>query len=92
MRIEDRLSLVKYTPDKVSHLVIKSAKTCLSCEDRPCLYFCPASVYRWDETEEKITVAYEGCFECGACRIACPYDNIDWRLPRGGFGVAYRYG
>ncbi len=92
MKIEDRLFLVKFNPDKESHLVIKDRKTCLHCEFTPCLYFCPAQVYEWDEEQQIVTVAYEGCFECGACRTGCPYLNIDWRYPRGGHGVAFRYG
>lgn len=34
----------------------------------------------------------ERCVECGACRIVCPYGNIDWHYPRGGFGIVYRFG
>ncbi|MBU1208420.1 MAG: hypothetical protein KKH04_16085 [Proteobacteria bacterium] len=30
-----------------------------------------------------ISVAYEGCLECGSCRIGCPHLNIEWRFPRG---------
>ena len=44
------------------------------------------------EEEEALEVAYENCLECGDCQIVCPYDNIDWSYPRGGFGVAYKYG
>lgn len=92
MRIEDRLFLVKYSPDKVSHLRIISTAVCEKCELKPCIAFCPAHVYEWDEREKLISVAYEGCFECGACRVGCPYLNIDWRYPRGGCGVAFRFG
>lgn len=92
MKVEDLLFLVKQNPDKVSHLEIISVEACGKCELKPCLYFCPAQVYSWEETEQAIAVAYEGCFECGACRMACPADNIGWRYPRGGCGVAYRFG
>ncbi len=92
MKIEERLALVKHSPDNVSHLLIKSADACRDCEERPCLAFCPAAVYTLNESEQAIVVAYEGCLECGACRLACPHDNIEWRWPRGGCGVAYRYG
>ena len=92
MKIEDRLFLVKFNADKTSHLKIVSYDVCRSCEPKPCLSFCPASVYAWDEEERMVTVAYEGCFECGACRVGCPEFNIDWRYPRGGYGVAFRFG
>ena len=50
--------------------------------DQVCLYICPANVYRADDN--RISVAYEGCLECGSCRIACPHLNIEWRFPTGG--------
>jgi len=92
MRIEDRLFLVKYNPDKVSHLRIIDPAACEKCAHKQCIAFCPANVYEWDESEKAITIAYEGCFECGACRIGCPDLNISWRYPRGGCGVAFRFG
>jgi len=92
MKIEDRLYLVKFKPDKVSHLKIIDREVCRKCEFKPCLFFCPAEVYSWDDETTQVNIAYEGCFECGACRIGCPYANIDWRYPRGGFGVTFRYG
>ena len=92
MKIEDRLFLVKFKPDEISHLVIKNQDVCRQCQSKPCLYICPADVYGWDENLEIVTIAYEGCFECGACRIGCPSFNIEWRYPKGGYGVGYRYG
>lgn len=93
MKIEDRLFTVKFVPDEVSHLEIKDSRVCREeCLHKPCTTFCPARVYQWDELEKVITVGYEGCFECGACRVGCPYLNISWRYPRGGYGVSYRFG
>ena len=37
-------------------------------------------------------VKASACVECGVCKIVCPYDNFDWRYPRGGYGVRYKYG
>ena len=42
--------------------------------------------------KKKILVAYENCIECGAARMLCPYNNIEWHPPRGGFGVSYKFG
>ena len=91
--LADQLYLVKYEVDEDNcHLIIKDAEECRRCEEKPCICRCPAEVYRWVEEEEALEVAYENCLECGACQIVCPYDNIDWSYPRGGFGVAYKYG
>lgn len=91
MSLEDKLYVTKFNPDDRSHLVIINQEVCQTkCQDRPCTYFCPAEVYEWEEG--KILVSFEGCLECGSCRIGCSFENIDWRYPRGGFGVSYRFG
>ena len=94
MKLEDKLFLLTYKHDKHSHIAIRNNDTCLTtCGptwERPCTTFCPASVYSWDG--EKVVASYENCVECTSCLTGCPYHNIDWRLPRGGFGVNYRNG
>lgn len=93
MRIADKLFLNRYQPDSRTHLVIKDREVCLkNCEAKYCTYICPAGIYSWDAEEEKILVAYEGCVECGTCRYGCIFDNIDWKNPRGGFGIMYKFG
>lgn len=91
--LEEKLYTVKFKPDAESHLLVKQNDACLTCGDthgRPCLSFCPAEVYEWEGS--KLAVRFEGCLECGACRVGCPYDNIDWRYPNGALGVTYRFG
>ncbi|MCD6351641.1 MAG: 4Fe-4S dicluster domain-containing protein [Armatimonadetes bacterium] len=86
----DKLYLLKYEIDEDSHLVIKDPQVCAECEDRVCILRCPAEVYAWEG--DHLQVAYENCVECGVCKIVCPYDNIDWRYPRGGYGVFFKLG
>ncbi|MBE3583292.1 MAG: 4Fe-4S dicluster domain-containing protein [Limnochordaceae bacterium] len=90
MDVQKKLFTVRYKADKESHLAIRDPQICLACKDKPCLYFCPAEVYKWEE--ERITIAFEGCLECGTCRIGCPSHNISWRYPRGTNGVQYKFG
>lgn len=90
--VDDMLMTLKYFLDEdEAHLWIKDQAVCAKCRFKPCLYFCPVSVYTC-ECSDKIQVSYQACVECGSCRVACPYDNIGWKLPRGGFGVAYKFG
>jgi ferredoxin like protein len=90
--VDDLLVSIKYFVDEEeSHLWIKDHAICQRCEDKPCLYFCPVNVYTLG-SDDKIQVAYQGCVECGSCRVGCPYQNIGWKLPRGGYGVAYKFG
>jgi len=92
--IEDRLFTVGFKPDeKKSHLTVKDPAVCLQkcgAKGRPCTYFCPASVYTWEE--DRITVAYNNCLECLTCRTGCPFDNIDCQYPRGSHGITYKFG
>ena len=90
--IEDKLFLDRFHVDGESHLKILNPEVCnRDCEDQPCLTICPTRVYTLEE-DGHINVAYEGCLECGSCRIGCPHMNIDWRFPRGGFGVRHKFG
>ena len=92
--IEAMLYTVQYKHDRHSHIDITQRDICLDkCGEewgRPCTTFCPAKVYEWDG--QKIAIAYENCVECTSCLLGCPYRIIDWRLPRGGYGVHYRFG
>ncbi|AKI98315.1 ferredoxin family protein [Kosmotoga pacifica] len=93
-RIEDKLFLNRYkTDERNAHLKIKDEKICFEkcgAHNRPCTYVCPADVYEWDG--QHMEVKFEGCLECGTCRIACPFDNIEWEYPNGGYGILYKFG
>jgi len=91
LSLEEKLFLDGFRPDRESHLAIKDPRVCLEkCTERWCTFTCPVKTYRWEQ--DHITVFFEGCVECGTCRISCEFDNIEWRYPRGGFGVSFKYG
>ncbi len=91
MKIEDKLFLDRFKVEEESHLRIIDGEKCMTeCEERSCLYLCPANVYQLEE--DRISVNYEGCLECGSCRIACPHLNIEWRFPKGGYGISHKFG
>jgi ferredoxin like protein len=92
MPIEEKLGLLTYKNDHQTHIKIMDQNVCLKCPNKPCVTACPAKVYEWDEVQKKTLVAYENCIECGAARMLCPFYNIEWVPPRGGFGVQYKYG
>lgn len=89
MKIEERLALNKYDVDPEAHIRLKE-EICQKCQQRVCLYICPAECYKL--REEKLSYDYEGCLECGSCQIACDKGAIEWSYPRGGFGVSFEYG
>ena len=88
-KIEDKLALNKFDVDQEVHIRIKE-DICFQCKEQDCLYACPAGCFT--AVEDHITFSFEGCLECGSCRIACDKDAVDWTLPRAGFGICYVYG
>ncbi len=90
--IDDHLMTLKYYVDEdEAHLRIVSPEACVRCEKKACLYFCPAGAYQELDSGE-VNIAYQSCMECGSCRLLCPHHNVSWEYPRGGFGVAYKFG
>lgn len=91
MSIDDKLSKIKYICDDVSHLTIDQEK-CKNCKVKACTFICPANVWNWDDKKDKMIINYENCLECGACRIACKKENIEWNYPKGNKGVIFKNG
>lgn len=92
VNVDDLLVAVKYYVDEArAHVRIRDQAVCAACAQQPCLAFCPVQVFARDALGG-ITVGYQACLECGSCRIGCPNANVDWQLPRGGYGVAYKFG
>jgi ferredoxin like protein len=55
-------------------------------------HVCPAGCYSQADSGQ-VEISVDGCVECGTCRIVCgPSGEITWNYPRGGFGVAYKFG
>ena len=88
---DEKLTTVKSNPQSETHLV-PVTEDCKSCEEKACLYVCPAGVYEWNQTEQKLVVNYENCLECGACRIACTKHSLKWEYPESGYGISYKKG
>jgi ferredoxin like protein len=89
--VDDLLMTLKYfTDEQEAHLQLVDRDACVSC-DKPCLYFCPVGAYQKQE-DGHVVIAFQSCVECGSCRVMCVRSNVNWKYPRGGFGVAYKFG
>jgi ferredoxin like protein len=88
-KLEDKLAVNKYDIDRDVHIKFNES-ACEKCKAHPCLYVCPAGCFKL--TEGHIIFSFEGCLECGSCRISCGEGAIEWTLPRPGFGICYEYG
>lgn len=90
--IDDILMSLKYFADEhEAHLKIIDPQVCIACKEKPCLNFCPVGAYK-AEPGGTVQIAYQACVECGTCRVMCPPKNVSWKLPRGGYGVSYKFG
>jgi len=89
VRIEDRLAVNKYDIDRDIHIAV-NPDVCTKCHSRTCLYVCPAGCFTL--VDGRLNFSYEGCLECGTCRIVCEAGAITWTLPRPGLGISYEYG
>lgn len=89
--IDDKLAKVKTKTDKNSHL-LPDVKACKNCENKSCIYVCPAGVYEWSVQNQEIIVKFENCLECGACRIACDSQTLKWSYPKSQYGITYKKG
>ena len=89
MAIEDKLATTRFNVDEEPHIRVRT-EICASCLERGCLYICPVKNYVLED--DRLVFSWEGCLECGACRIVCEAGAIAWDYPRGGFGVCLRYG
>ena len=89
MAIEDKLATIRFNVDAEPHIRVNT-DICETCEEKACLYICPVQNYTLEE--DRLVFSWQGCVECGACRIACTDGAIEWDYPRGGYGVCLRYG
>nr|WP_207636516.1 4Fe-4S dicluster domain-containing protein [Desulfitobacterium hafniense] len=86
------LSLDKFNVDEDEAHIVLDKSICRQCAAKPCLYVCPAVLYKLDANKE-MSFDYAGCLECGTCRIMCQKKGIvKWQYPRGTFGINYRFG
>ena len=90
MKIDDKLALDLFHVDKDPHIVVNQ-EICAKCPHRKCTYMCPVENYKVEDNG-KVVFSWEGCLECGTCKVVCDQGAITWDYPRGGYGIIYRCG
>ncbi|CDX03961.1 4Fe-4S ferredoxin-type iron-sulfur binding domain profile [Desulfitobacterium hafniense] len=85
----EKLLTIRHNVSRTPHIVLDTEK-CTACLQKPCLYFCPVGCFSLEDNEIKFQ--YEGCLECGTCRVMCGNNALTWDYPQGGFGVSVRLG
>ncbi len=91
IEIKRRLATLRYATDSKdhAHITIKP-EICAPCPHSFCTVACPAQCY--ERIEGKLVFRYEDCVECGACDVACDQGSVTWTMPRGPYGMRYRFG
>jgi len=69
----NRIHSYEVTPDEGAPVVVHFPKSCLHCEDAPCVTVCPTGA-SYKRAEDGIVLVNEAdCIGCGLCAWACPY-------------------
>ena len=89
MKTDDKLALNLFHIDTKPHIEVDHEK-CRVCPHKLCTYICPAENYTANGDDD-IAFSWEGCLECGTCRIVCDLGALTWVYPQGGYGINYRY-
>ncbi len=87
MKIDDKLALDTFHVAKEPHLKI-DPDICRRCPHKACTYVCPVENYTREGDD--VVLSWEGCLECGTCRIVCDQGSLTWEYPQGGCGIQYR--
>jgi len=90
MKIDEKLALNLFHVDKEAHIKL-NAEICRKCPHKACTRVCPVENYTLNDQGEVI-FSWEGCLECGTCKIACDQGSLTWDYPSGGYGILYRSG
>ncbi len=69
----NRIHSFEVTPKDGPPMVVHFPKSCLHCEDAPCVTVCPTGA-SYKRSEDGIVLVDESaCIGCGLCAWACPY-------------------
>ncbi|MEO1331641.1 MAG: 4Fe-4S dicluster domain-containing protein [Pseudomonadota bacterium] len=69
----NRIHTFEVTPDQGPAMVVHFPKSCLHCEDAPCVTVCPTGASFKRAEDGIVLVEEDWCIGCGLCAWACPY-------------------
>lgn len=92
MNVEQKLFQNRYLVDSGRPHITVKAHEIPSKQLLALVTTCPAGCYAKNDRGQ-VEISVDGCFECGTCRVVCASTGeVEWNYPRGGFGVAYKFG
>jgi ferredoxin like protein len=91
MNVDDKLGFVRFKVDENRPHIVLDETYGNEKEIRLLVSACPAGLYSYEDG--KLSFNYEGCLECGTCRVLSDGKVIkSWSYPRGAKGVEYHQG
>jgi ferredoxin like protein len=91
MRVDDKLGFVRFKVDEGNPHIIVDETYNDEKEINLLVTACPAGLYTYEGG--KLAFNYEGCLECGTCRVLSEGRVIkSWSYPRGSKGVEFHQG
>jgi len=69
----NRVHSYEVTPEKGAPVTVHFPKSCLHCEDAPCVTVCPTGASYKRAEDGIVLVNEDACIGCGLCAWACPY-------------------
>ena len=91
MSLDDKLGIDRFFVDKSTPHITINKDYNDEQKIHQLVMACPAGLYQYENG--KLIFNYEGCLECGTCRVLSKGKVVDsWNHPMGGFGIEYCYG
>jgi len=90
LNMKTKLGKNVFKPGKEPHICIRQGFE-KDHRLKAAIFACPAGLYSQNSKGE-VALEIDGCLECGACRVVCGIEILNWSYPSGGFGVQYRFG
>jgi Fe-S-cluster-containing dehydrogenase component len=69
----NRIHTFEVTPENAPAQIVHFPKSCLHCDDAPCVTVCPTGASHKRSEDGIVLVTEDMCIGCGLCAWACPY-------------------
>ena len=69
----NRIHTFEVTPEDASASIVHFPKSCLHCDDAPCVTVCPTGASYKRSEDGIVLVEEDKCIGCGLCAWSCPY-------------------
>jgi Fe-S-cluster-containing dehydrogenase component len=79
----NRVHSYEIVPDVGTAVVVNFPRSCLHCDDAPCVTVCPTGASYKRSEDGIVLVNEDACIGCGLCAWACPYGAREMDLDAG---------